>query len=404
MSNVSFTIRRPTPVSRAASATPAADAAAFKTPAIPSPLARSTPPTTAANDDDDDSSGAESPAADELVTGFDRFGVQRSAGPKRPASTPLVIAPLRNKDWRALARRRRGQPAYVPPSAAAATGADGSVGGLGTRDAINAGPVLSGLQVRAPRPASAPSSPRSPAPAADADVPMPSEDEAALLAVLAEAAGEPAPHTGPALAIAPVSETDALRQDVADLPDAATPADYARVPVAQFGAALLRGMGWKEGTAATRKPGRGLVEPYLPAARPALLGIGAKEQEVYDDGSKKRKGAGRPERRYVPIVKQERAPSGTASPAGRRSRSRSPRRSAASSRRASPYARERESNGGSARRGDDMDRRRTEDRERRRYDDQRDTRRRDDDRERRRDDERPASRRESSSYDRRRDR
>lgn len=261
-----------------------------------------------------------------------------SAGPKRPpTNAPLVIAPLRNKDWRALARRRRGQPAYVPPSAAASTGADGSVGGLGTRDSINAGPVLSGLQVRAapptaPEPTSA--SP-SPAPDADTDVPMPSEDEAALRAVLAEASGEDPIYTGPALAIAPVSETDALRQDVADLPDAATPADYARVPVAQFGAALLRGMGWKEGTAATRKPNRGLVEPYLPAARPALLGIGAKEQEVYDDGSKKRKGAGHPERRYVPIVKQERAPSGTASPAGatpreRRSRSRSPRRSARS--------------------------------------------------------------------------
>lgn len=333
-----------------------------------------------------------------------------SAGPKRPpTNAPLVIAPLRNKDWRALARRRRGQPAYVPPSAAASTGADGSVGGLGTRDSINAGPVLSGLQVRAapptaPEPTSA--SP-SPAPDADTDVPMPSEDEAALRAVLAEASGEDPIYTGPALAIAPVSETDALRQDVADLPDAATPADYARVPVAQFGAALLRGMGWKEGTAATRKPNRGLVEPYLPAARPALLGIGAKEQEVYDDGSKKRKGAGRPERRYVPIVKQERAPSGTASPAGatpreRRSRSRSPRRSAASSRRASPdrYTRERETNGGSARRGDDMDRRRTEDRERRRYDDQRDSCRKDDDRERRRDDQRSSSRRD----DRRRDR
>ena len=238
---------------------------------------------------------------------------------------------------------------------------------------------------------------------------MLSEDEAALRAVLAEARGEPLLPSGPALTIAPVSETDALRQDVAELPDAATAADYARVPVAQFGAALLRGMGWKEGTAATRKPGRGLVEPYLPPARPALLGIGAKEQEVYDDGSKKRKGAGRPERRYVPIVKQEKTPSGTASPAGRRSRSRSPRRSATSSRRTSPDRyRERESNG---RRNDDMDRRRTEDRDRRRYDDQRERRRdddrerrRDDDRDRRRDDERPSSRRESSSYDRRRDR
>ena len=81
MSNVSFTIRRPTPVDRALSSTPAADAGAFKTPAVPSPLARSAANTPPANDDDDDSSGAESPAADELVTGFDRFGVQRCVPP-----------------------------------------------------------------------------------------------------------------------------------------------------------------------------------------------------------------------------------------------------------------------------------------------------------------------------------
>ena len=72
-----------------------------------------------------------------------------------------------------------------------------------------------------------------------------------------------------------------------------TLADYERVPVSQFGAALLRGMGWKEGTAASRK-NKGPVEPYLPQSRPALLGIGAKEKEVLDDGSQK-KGKGKPE-------------------------------------------------------------------------------------------------------------
>ena len=131
----------------------------------------------------------------------------------------------------------------------------------------------------------------------------------------------------------PISEAEALRQDVAELPDVSTLEDYNRVPVSQFGAAMLRGMGWKEGTAATRKAGRGLVEPYLPAARPALLGIGAKEQEVYDDGSKKTRKSTRPERRYVPIIKQERSDSANGS---RRERSRSPRRSGASSRRNSP--------------------------------------------------------------------
>jgi len=105
--------------------------------------------------------------------------------------------------------------------------------------------------------------------------------------------------------------------------------DYARVPVSQFGAALLRGMGWKEGTAATRQPGKGLVEPYLPEARPALLGIGAKEREILDDGKGKKGGAiRRSEKRYVPVVKKERDDRPSSASDGRdrkRERSRSPR-------------------------------------------------------------------------------
>ena len=71
---------------------------------------------------------------------------------------PLVIPMKPNPDWREAARRRRaacacvqphttrGVPSFVPHSALAATGADGDVGGLGTRDTINSGPQLSGLQ------------------------------------------------------------------------------------------------------------------------------------------------------------------------------------------------------------------------------------------------------------------
>ncbi|KAG1854939.1 hypothetical protein DFJ58DRAFT_913926 [Suillus subalutaceus] len=47
-----------------------------------------------------------------------------------------------------------------------------------------------------------------------------------------------------------------------------------------------------------------LVEPYLSKSRPALLGIGAKEQEVLGDGSKKKKRRGE-EKRYIPLVRQE---------------------------------------------------------------------------------------------------
>jgi len=251
----------------------------------------------------------------------DTSGPINSLNGEKKEKKPLVIPPLKNKDWRELARKRRNGSQYVIPSAAAVTGKDGSVGGLGTKDTINSGPVLSGLQVK-----------QKVVERLDSvedvqDVKMEieeeTEDQIALRAILAETNGEI--HDGPVVDIipTPISEADALKQDVDELPDVATLEDYARVPVSQFGAALLRGMGWKEGTSASRKPGKGLIEPYLPAARPALLGIGAKEQEVYDDGSKKGGKSKRPDRRYMPIVKQERSDTPSNST---RDRSRSPRR------------------------------------------------------------------------------
>ncbi|KAF9564785.1 hypothetical protein CPC08DRAFT_787373 [Agrocybe pediades] len=417
-SKVSFTVRRPTPVSRATSSGPESDVgSSFKVPqlpkhlngnsAAPSPLARShtSSPNPRGGEAEEnnqayDSSDEESINEDELVTGFDRFGVQRANGEKK-VQKPLVIPALKNKDWRELARKRRGASQYVPPSAAAQTGADGSVGGLGTKDTINSGPVLSGLQVKQRTLVKQEDDVTVQEVVEDVKMEVVEEetdDQKALRAILAEASGE-VHNEGAMIDIipTPISEAEALKQDVEELPDAATLEDYNRVPVSQFGAAMLRGMGWKEGTAATRKPGKGLVEPYIPAARPALLGIGAKEQEVYDDGSKKKgSGSKRPERRYVPIIKQER--SETSSPAAgapdKRERSRSPRRSAPSSRKPSPdrYNSRTERDGESRRRYDDHDRHRDSDRrrtdERSRRDDYREkdrSERRDRDKDRRRD-------------------
>ncbi|KAF8967821.1 DExH-box splicing factor binding site-domain-containing protein [Flammula alnicola] len=358
---------------------------------------------------DYDSSDAESANEDELVTGFDRFGVQRLLdenrlnGEKKAAAKPLVIPALKNKDWRELARKRRGAP-HMSPFRCCSDREGWKRRWSWDEDTINSGPVLSGLQVKTRTLLRQDGQ----IVYEEEDIKMEvveeeTEDQKALRAILAESSGEVF-MKAPVIDIipTPVSEEDALKQDVEELPDVATLEDYARVPVSQFGAALLRGMGWKEGTAATRKPGKGLVEPYIPAARPALLGIGAKEQEVYDDGSKKNSKSRRPERRYVPIIRQERADTG--SPSGgsrdRRERSRSPRRSATSSRRASPDRHE-TSGSSSRRRYDDdrdvdMDKRRSDDRDRRRNDDrekERDRgrdqdrdRRRGDDRDRRRDD------------------
>ena len=425
-SKVSFTIHRPAPVSRETSSGPESDAgSSFKVPKLPrhlanhsvasgSPLARSATssprPPPPRRDEAIDSSDEEGAEEDELITGFDRLGAQRCVllksrdmqffnsqksyrssanGERKRNNAPLVIPALKNKDWRELARKRRSAGQFVPSTAG--TGKDGSVGGLGTRDAINNGPVLSGLQIKKQAVEITSDSRLDNQETTDIEMVAlepETEDQKALRAILAESTGETI-YDGPAIDVipTPISEADALKQDVDELPDQASLEDYTRVPVSQFGAALLRGMGWKEGTAASRKPGKGLVEPYLPAARPSLLGIGAKEQEIYDDGSSKNKKTKRPDKRYIPVVKQERSGTSTPNRDGR-ARSRSPRRSGAPSRRTSRSPERGDDN----RRSNNQERdERREDRNGRRHDDYRadPNRRRDDDqnRERRRDDE-----------------
>lgn len=44
-----------------------------------------------------------------------------------------------------------------------------------------------------------------------------------------------------------MDETEALRNDLRDRPDDTTMEDYEKMPVEEFGAALLRGLGWQKG-------------------------------------------------------------------------------------------------------------------------------------------------------------
>ncbi|PIL23369.1 hypothetical protein GSI_14680 [Ganoderma sinense ZZ0214-1] len=265
---------------------------------------------------------------------------------------------------------------YVPPSAAATTGADGSVGGLGTRDTINSGPQISGLQMR--KRVKLEDTEDEPMPDHGVESPPPkkemkeeeTDDQRALRAILACAAsGDDAGIDGPQIDIIPaVTEDDAFKQDIVELPESASLEDYERVPVSQFGAALLRGMGWKEGQSASRK-NKGLVEPWLPQSRPALLGIGAKEREVFDDGSKGKKGAkARPDKRYVPVIKKERSSEGGGgSERESSSRRRSPSPARNGSRRSPSPDRRKDRDGRRDDRERDRDRYRDSDRDRDRY-------------------------------------
>lgn len=78
-------------------------------------------------------------------------------------------------------------------------------------------------------------------------------------------------------------ETSSFRTDVASRPESATLDQYNAIPVEEFGAALLRGMGWKDGQAIGRgnygssAAADGANKSRVPERRPGFLGIGAKD-------------------------------------------------------------------------------------------------------------------------------
>ncbi|KAI9098785.1 DExH-box splicing factor binding site-domain-containing protein [Phlyctochytrium arcticum] len=116
-------------------------------------------------------------------------------------------------------------------------------------------------------------------------IPMTEEEEAAA-AIIKEARQDnerirPRLHTLPLISqnvVPGLSEiedvTERYRYDVSLRPDEPTLADFERVPVEEFGEALLRGMGWEKGKP-VGKNATGLVEPVISKPRPHLLGLGA---------------------------------------------------------------------------------------------------------------------------------
>jgi hypothetical protein len=73
-----------------------------------------------------------------------------------------------------------------------------------------------------------------------------------------------------------LTEEEIFERDYAKAPDAPTEADYDAVPIEEFGAAMLRGMGWKDGEAIGRNKGQAPLKQRNLERRPELLGVGAK--------------------------------------------------------------------------------------------------------------------------------
>lgn len=219
----------------------------------------------------------------EAVTGFADGGVIRE-GDEKKVKVPLVIPKQENRDWKGEAKEKKeGKMAgaargrnLLPEeeqkrrtgegkekSVDVASGNDGEIKwGLTVKTEVkeetndDEGMIKDTIQEE--------EKPR-----------IKTEDELAVEALM----GIDSKRNGPDLIIAsinrngnvrePPTEEDAYRKAIASAPEVSTLEDYEEVPVEEFGAALLRGMGWdgKE-----RKGGAKDVK-----RRQNLLGLGAKE-------------------------------------------------------------------------------------------------------------------------------
>lgn len=184
---------------------------------------------------------------------------------------PLVIARQANRDWKDAANKRRRQKHGLP--AEAETNGSAIESGTGTMEPPK---FVAGLQIqnRDANDAMAEAEQTqevAPEPTAEASVAHKTEDEEAMDALLGRTKKSE-------LLIPAITEEDVFQNDVTEAPDMATLEDYTRVPVEQFGAAMLRGMGWKDGDGIGLNKGKRQEKSKIPERRPALLGIGAKEE------------------------------------------------------------------------------------------------------------------------------
>ncbi|KAL4949329.1 DExH-box splicing factor binding site-domain-containing protein [Aspergillus filifer] len=253
------------------------------------------------SDDDED----EAAPAFESVTGFDTTGKavdEADAEEKKP----LIIPVASGNNWRdrpGVIRRPKGKN-LLPREVQAMQEAERN-GTAMQGEGESVGPSMSfGLSFAKQGETAAKGQAKDgedqkmeDAPAAPAKETKPlTEDEIALRALVRESKGEAEGRSDlvieskradeedeKELYEGPQNETRSFRADVAARPESATLDQYNAIPVEEFGAALLRGMGWKEGQSVGKNYGKEGPDtsrastPHVPARRPGFLGIGAKD-------------------------------------------------------------------------------------------------------------------------------
>ncbi|KAF1943626.1 hypothetical protein EJ02DRAFT_453103 [Clathrospora elynae] len=200
------------------------------------------------------------------IVGWDAAeGGALDAEGKKEKEGPRIIPALPNRDWRAEARRK--QLAKAPHQQAQ----NGAVGEKQMKEPnVQYGLMI--IKKDEPHENGA----------AEADAPGPMEvekdnltDEQRLEKKALDALLN-GKSTDDDLVIPVQTEEEAFLNDLHNAPDAPTLEAYEATPIEGFGAALLRGMGWKDGEA-IGKNGTA-AKPKEVKRRPALLGIGAKEE------------------------------------------------------------------------------------------------------------------------------
>lgn len=225
----------------------------------------------------------------EAVSGFDHDGAIREVG--RSHVGPLVIERLENKDWKSEVRARKKSKNLLPPEIIAAQKKANQLDkhNLEAKQDVEMvdidnmekqwGLILGKKQIVDPSPPSGDnkmienhSQNILEDDEKDERQELQSLDQEALQALLK---GDKETKTSELVisastwsTTAKISEDDAYKRAIAAAPDSSTLEDYERVPVEEFGAALLRGMGWNGEKVGGLKD----IKP-----RQNLLGLGAKE-------------------------------------------------------------------------------------------------------------------------------
>ncbi|KAG4301118.1 hypothetical protein PCANB_002730 [Pneumocystis canis] len=258
------------------------------------------------NDLDED---IEEETKDELLSGFDESGALFLNPKNQTKKGPLVISALKNKDWKQTIKQREELSFSLnkePPKTENASHGK-------TKDNTQAyGLTFINSEKKIPFEQTEKSS-LSPKPIDNTET---NEDELAIKALLADVEGKKTDlnlilpmitsNTNKRINSRYLIEDEIYRIDVVSLPDPSTLEDYENVPVEEFGNALLRGMGWKEGEGIGKNKQK-ITVPAEIVQRAPFLGIGAKEyatQELDELGAwGKGVAKKKVDKTYTPVLK-----------------------------------------------------------------------------------------------------